>query len=81
MLARDRRLFVLPETIERFQEIAVAHRGKPGNADIDADGGGCLRHRLFDLPRRLEAHKPLARRQTHRGISHFTQYVPALAVA
>ncbi|MCY1340465.1 hypothetical protein D9M69_263790 [compost metagenome] len=73
--------FVPFETVERSEEGTIAERSESGDANIDADCAGCLRHGLFHLTRGLDRDKPLARMQRYRGVAHLAKHIPAAAVA
>lgn len=47
-------LLMFLEAVKRLKVAAIAHGGKAGNAQVDTDGTAGLRHRLLDLPLRLD---------------------------
>ena len=64
---------LFPEAMERRQERAVGEGSETGNTDIDANGGGRLRKRRFNLPLGLDADEPLASREADRGVAGLAQ--------
>ena len=79
-LVARKALLMFLEAVERRDESAVAHRGKPRDADIDADGRRRCWQRLFDFALRLDRYEPLAARLTDGDISHLAQHITAVAV-
>ncbi len=74
-------LLVLLEAVERRDVGAIAQRGKAGDTDIDADGGGRRGHGRRDLPLGLDRHEPRAARLAHGNVAHLAQHVAAVAIA
>lgn len=79
-LVARKALLMFLEAVERRDESTVAHRGKPGDADIDANGRRRGWQRLFDFALRLNRREPLAARLAHGDIAHLAQHIAAVAV-
>lgn len=66
---------MLLEAIERSELRAIAERSEPGDAHVDADCTGGLRHRLLNLSLGLDADEPLAARQAYRAIAQHARHL------
>ena len=80
-LVAPKSLFVLSETVEGNQERGITEGGKPGDAHIDADGGGGLPRRRGHLAFGLDARIPPARRLADGDVLGYPENLPAVALA